>query len=218
MTAIVSINIPPLVSIIIPYVRDRGYLQLAIESAKRQDYSNVEIILSQSDRGVSYNLNRGIEKASGQYIKYLCDDDILPLNAISKSIQAITAKPGCLALHGMAINFWPNGSQTIHVPAVKEGMTLRNLLSKNHMHGGSLMWHRSVFDLVGNFDETLWTGEEFEFNLRCLANGIQYAYVDAPVYLYRKHTGQKSDKQHKLKRTFAIREIKEKYKATNVVS
>jgi len=209
-----------LVSIIIPFVRDRGYLQQAIDSATRQNYANVEIILSQSDQGVSYNLNRGIEKATGEYIKYLCDDDMLPIDAIQKSIQAITSQPGCLALHGKATNFWANGSQLEHEPRIKAGITLKDMLSKNHMHGGSLMWHRSVFDIVGLFDETLWTGEEFEFNLRCLANGINYAYCDSPVYLYRKHTGQKSDKQHKQKRISAIKAIKEMYRIpiTNVVS
>jgi len=177
-----------------------------------QDYPNIEIIKSQSDKGVSYNLNRGIEAAQGEYFKYLCDDDMLPPDAISKSLAAITEQSNCLALHGKAINFWPNGTQTIHEPAIKHGITLADMMAKNHMHGGSLMWHKSVFDIVGGFDEELWTGEELEFNLRCLANGIQYAYCDHPVYLYRKHTGQKSDKQYKQKRIGAIKAIKDKYR------
>jgi glycosyltransferase involved in cell wall biosynthesis len=201
-----------LVSIIIPYVRDRGYLQQAIASVKNQSYGHIELILSQSDKGVSHNLNRGIEKATGDYIKYLCDDDMLPGDAIYHCVDTFAKNPHCLAMHGKATNFWSNGSQTTHDPAIKEGMILKDLLAKNHMHGGSLMWHRSVFDQVGGFDETLWTGEEFEFNLRCLANGIQYAYCPYPVYLYRKHPGQKSDKQHKAKRIHAIKAIKDKYR------
>ncbi len=54
----------PKVSIIIPYKIDRGYLNEAIESVKNQTYKGeIELILSQSNGSVSYNLNQGILKA-----------------------------------------------------------------------------------------------------------------------------------------------------------
>ena len=59
------------VSIIIPYKDNRGWLDKAITSVENQTYSNIELIVSQGDNGVSKNLNKGIKKATGDYIKYL---------------------------------------------------------------------------------------------------------------------------------------------------
>jgi len=64
------------VTIIIPFVEDRGYLQEAIESAENQTYK-CEILLSQSENNVGYNLNKAIDQCSTEFWVYLCDDDIL---------------------------------------------------------------------------------------------------------------------------------------------
>ena len=60
----------PLVSIIIPYRINRGYLNKAIASIHRQSYPGaIEIIESNHDASVSYNLNQGIKASSGTFIK-----------------------------------------------------------------------------------------------------------------------------------------------------
>lgn len=197
------------VSIIIPFVKDRGFLQEAINSVKKQSYPNIEMILSQSNNGVSYNINRGIERSTGDYIKYLCDDDILPTDSIMYSAHALN-NSGRLALHGKALNFFPDGKTEIHNSAIPDP-DLKTLIRKNVIHGGTLMYHRSVFDKVGLFDESLWTGEELEFNLRCLANGVRFAYCNEILYHYRRHRGQKSDVKNKQNRIIAIKEIRDRY-------
>ena len=178
----------PKVSIIIPYKVDRGYLAQAIKSVELQTYKGeIELILSQSDNGVSYNINRGIEKATGEYIKYLCDDDFLTPNSIHDSVMALG---GADFLHGNAFNLHPGHTER-QKPKI-ENPTFKQMLNNNVIHGGTLMYRKDVFDRIGLFDETLDCAEEYEFNLRCLANGMRLRYCNQFLYNYRRHPKQKS--------------------------
>lgn len=180
-------NTPPKVSVIIPYKVDRGWLDEAIDSVERQDYAGeIELILSKSDKSASYNFNRGVENATGKYIRFLCDDDLLPPNSIRSSFEAIG---NGLACHGGAKNFWANGREDFHKAAP---VTFQSLMNRNSIHGGTLFFHRKVFEKYGLLDETLTTGEEFEYNLRLLQAGVKYHVCDEVVYLYRRHGAQKS--------------------------
>lgn len=203
------------VSVIIPFKKDRGWLNQAINSVEKQTYGNVELILSQSNKGVSHNINKGIEKSTGQLIKYLCDDDVLPTNSIELSVKGFS-RPSTSFIHGNVINFSGDIVSTgvIHRPLYKH-INLQNMLVRNSVHGGTLMYRREVFDKVGMFNETLWTGEEYEFNLRCLSVGLKAKYVDGVLYYYRRHNKQKSigstDKFYQNKRKEHISIIKSWY-------
>lgn len=200
-----------MISVIIPYKEDRGWLDKAIESVETQTYKNYEIILSQSDNRVGYNLNRGIEKAKGDYIKYLCDDDLLTPNSLMDSLKGIKYFD---FIHGNAINFFPNGRQSIQRP-IKRHFECRELLRRNYIHGGTLMYKSEVFEKYGLFDESLWTGEEYDFNLKILKGGARIGYVNSTLYLYRRHELQKSignmDGEYQAKRQLQIQEIKSRY-------
>lgn len=200
------------VSIIIPFKEDRGYLSEAIASVENQSYKNIELILSQTNNGVSYNLNRGIEKATGRYIKYLCDDDRLTPCSVEHSVAAMK---GYDFIHGNAVNFWNSGMCEHFYPQMRRP-TMQAMLRNNQIHGGTLMYDRSVFDRFGLFNECLWTGEEYEFNLRILSKGALLGYCNAVLYEYRRHSAQKSlgDMAYKYqaKRKDAIEDIKAMYR------
>jgi teichuronic acid biosynthesis glycosyltransferase TuaG len=203
------------VSIIIPYKTDRGFLDAAIESVHNQNYrGEIELILSQSDNGVSYNLNRGIEDATGDLIKYLCDDDRLTINSIRDSVRAIE---GYDFIHGNAFNFddaIPSRSRS-HTPFMRYP-NASQLAQTNHIHGGTLMYRRDVFERFGMFDESLWTGEEYEFNMRILSQGAKIGYSDATLYNYRLHPLQKSiglqTNEYRARRAAEIERIKQMYR------
>tara|TARA_R110000822_G_scaffold26529_5_gene79818 strand:- start:6618 stop:7229 length:612 start_codon:yes stop_codon:yes gene_type:complete len=179
------------VSIIIPYKEDRGFLSEAIASVHAQTFDGeIELIMSQSDNGVSYNLNRGIEIATGDYIKYLCDDDTLTPNSIKDSLEAIK---GYDFIHGNAYNFFEGNESMNHTyRPPNELPTLEQMLVPFPIHGGSLMYQRDVFDKFGKFDESLTTGEEYEYNMRILSLGAKIGYCDNTLYNYRRHPNQKS--------------------------
>lgn len=177
-----------MVSIIIPYNIDRG-VDKAIESVYAQTFKGkIEVILSQSTNNVSYNLNRGIEIAKGEYIKYLCDDDWLTPNSIEWSLRAFTK--GIDLIHGNAFNVFPTRTEG-QTPRIKQP-TLEQMLAMNVIHGGTLMYRADVFSKVGLFDEDLTCAEEYDFNLRCLKKGLKLGYIDKYLYNYQRHDLQKS--------------------------
>lgn len=178
----------PKVSIIIPYKEDRGWLDNAIKSVHNQTYrGDIELILSQSDNRVGYNLNRGIERATGEYIKYLCDDDWLTTDSIQRSIEAIH---GYDFIHGNAYNVFGTTLQ-LQRPRMKNP-TLKDMIQSNVIHGGTLMYRADVFDRVGLFDESLECAEEYDFNMKCLKAGMKLGYSHYVLYNYRRHDNQKS--------------------------
>lgn len=176
------------VSVIIPYKEDRGYLTEAIDSVIHQTYKGeIELILSQSDNSGSYNFNRGVEVSTGEFIKYLCDDDWLTPNSIQDSVIGIGDAD---FLHGNAYNIFDT-----HVQMQKPKETnpsLNQLLNRNVIHGGTLFYRRSIFDRIGLMDESLDCAEEYDFNLRCLKHGMKLNYIDSMLYHYRRHNLQKS--------------------------
>lgn len=201
----------PMVTIIIPYRVNRGYLDKAIESIHLQNYPGViEIIESNHDEGVSFNINRGIEMASGEFIKYLCEDDWLPVNSIKDSVEGIQ---GHDFIHGKAFGYFNQNKIVEYEPPIKHP-TLEQNSTKNVIHGGSLMYRKSVFERIGMFDESLDCAEELEMNLRCLQAGMSIGYVDSFLYYYRRHEQQKSLGKgvNQTVRAFKINQIYERFR------
>jgi teichuronic acid biosynthesis glycosyltransferase TuaG len=204
----------PLVSIIIPYRINRGYLNKAIASIYGQTYPGaIEIIESNHDASVSYNLNQGIKAASGTFIKYLCEDDYLPSNSIKDSVEGMLDYD---FINGNAVAIYMEGMHAgKHLDYIPKNTnpTFEQLLVYNSIHGGSLMYRRDVFDKIGFFDETIDCAEEYEFNLRCLFNDLKIGYVNSFLYFYRRHGEQKSlgNGVNKKEREFKIYSIKQRY-------
>ena len=46
-------------------------------------------LLSANEITDAYNLNQGIKASSGEFIKYLCEDDYLPRNSIKDSVEGM---------------------------------------------------------------------------------------------------------------------------------
>lgn len=199
------------VSIIIPYKTDRGWLSEAVESVHNQTHKDIELILSQSDNRIGYNINRGVEKATGDYIKYFAEDDLLTPNCIEDSLKAID---GYDFIHGNAINFFESGREELYKPPVTHPTVMR-MVHSNVFHGGTMFYRADVFQRFGMFNESLWTGEEYDFNLMLLSKGAKVGYCDEVLFRYRRHKAQKSlgnrDRLYQNKRTQAINQIKQQY-------
>ena len=198
-----------MVSIIIPYNIDRG-IDKAIESVVAQTYDGkIEIILSQSEHNVSYNINRGVEMARGEFIKYLCDDDWLTPNSIEWSVNAMKGND---FIHGNSFNVFPTRTESYKPKHINP--TLEQMAFQNVIHGGTLMYRKDVFKKIGLFDESLTCAEEYDFNLRCLKQGLKLGYVDKFLYNYQRHDNQKSLGKgvDQVARQLKIKAIQDKWK------
>lgn len=203
-----------LVTIIIPYSIDRGYLNQAIESVKNQSYSNIELLIQNDPVNVSTNINNGIKKAKGTYIKYLCEDDYLTPNSIADSVEAIQ---GFDFIHGVANNVFPSHIQ-VQYPKYKQP-TLNDMLFNNVIHGGTLMFKKSALLAVGCFDESLNCAEEYDLNMKLLDAGYKLGYTDKILYNYRRHDEQKSLGKgiNQGERAKKIQAIRDRYLGTPII-
>lgn len=182
-----------LVSVIIAYNKDRGWLHEAVASVHNQiipEWIEIELIKVYDPKGnASKNLNRGIQLAKGDFIKYLDEDDRLTPNSIHSSILAFNEDTDFI--HGKAWTFY-GSKKTAYIPRYKNP-TLKELIKPDwFIHGGTLMYRAHVFNEIGLFDTSLTCGEELDLNLRCLASGMKIGWCDDFLYEYRRHDNQKS--------------------------
>ncbi len=184
----------PKVSIIIPYDRDRGWLNEAVTSVENQIYpGEIELILSEGPgKNKSTNLNRGASEATGVFIKYLDEDDRLQPECVADSVAAFRAESNIQFIHGDAVvKCETNGSVRYHHAPIQRP-TIQGLKKRNSIHGGTTMYRRAMWDDIGGFDESLDTCEEFEFHLRALSAGYRIGYCPKFLAMYRRHERNKS--------------------------
>jgi len=156
-----------LVTVIIPYKVDRGWLKEAIDSVPK----NVQLLVSQGEGNWPANFNKVFHLAEGKYIRYLHEDDMLTPNCITDSIRAIEEQ-GVHFIHGDALEVKGEAQTGFHRRPAIQLPSLADLLKSNVIHSETTMYRREVFEMVGLLDETLNTAEEYEFHLRCLAAGL----------------------------------------------
>jgi glycosyltransferase involved in cell wall biosynthesis len=194
-------------TIIIPVVKDRGYLTEAIESAKAQDFQDYEIILASDGNpemkniadkhgirfslakrmNLSHNYNQAAKVAKGKFIKPLADDDMLAPNCLSDLCNNIGNHS---LIYAGAINFTKDKSD-IYMPTPA---SLKDLIAKrsSNIHGGSVLMRKDIFLSLGGWDESIDCCEDLEYYLHLLTKGHTFTYVNKVVYYYRRHSGQKS--------------------------
>src|SRR3989338_10346077 len=106
----------PLVSIIIPTYNNAKFISAAIDSAAKQTYPNIEIIvvddgstdqtknvilpyqhriryIHQSNEGLAAARNKAIEKSKGDYLQFLDADDLIHPEKIKKQIDCLMREP-----------------------------------------------------------------------------------------------------------------------------
>jgi len=176
------------VTVIIPYNRDRGFLQAAINSVPK----DVQLLLSKGDGYWTANFNKALKDATGDFIKYLHEDDLLTPNCIEDSVNAIELQ-NVDFIHGNAIEFYMDRKRKRFFRPPIKFPTVDDLLNKNKIHSATLMYRKEVFEKLGGFNEEIGRGvsEEYEFNLRCLKAGMKIGYCDSILARYRRHPNQK---------------------------
>jgi len=176
----------PEVTVIIPYNKNRGWLIDAVNSVPKE---NVQLILSKGQGGWCENFNKALPLARGEYVRFLHEDDMLTENSIEDSLKAIKEQSVDF-IHGDSIDIHENKNELVYWEANPTNPTIESLKRRNTIHGGAVLYKKSVFDKVGLFDETIPHAMEFEFNLRCIYQGLKLGYCNSYLYYYRRHDEQ----------------------------
>ena len=147
----------------------------------------VHCLRREKNLGVSAARNWGIKQARGEWIALLDSDDEWEPKKLERQFQYIDQNPELLAVH--TLEKWIRLGNEVIPPAYldKSNNRLWERSLKNCLIcPSSVLLHRSVFESVGWFDESLPVCEDYDFWLRLL--------LDHPIglteeKLVRKHGG-----------------------------
>ncbi|MFK7993154.1 MAG: glycosyltransferase [Granulosicoccus sp.] len=192
------------VSVIIPTHNRLTVLERAIESVLCQSLPAHEIIviddgstdatshwlarqappvtfISQENRGVSYARNRGIEKATGNWIALLDSDDFWHSDKLSNQQQALTYEPGSRFCH--CDELWVRDGKRVNQKKKHKkqgGHIFEHCLPLCAISPSAVLIHQDVFRAHGVFDESLPACEDYDLWLRITAHE-PVTYIDKPL-------------------------------------
>jgi glycosyltransferase involved in cell wall biosynthesis len=205
----------PLVSVIIAYYKQEGFIAETVRSVQQQTYPHFEIIvvddgspvpassvlpessevriLRTENRGCPAARNFGFQQSSGDFLVFLDSDDRLTPEALAAHLTAFAECPAAALSFG-AQRFIDEQSREIRAP---HNCRPRNnyflmLLEGNPIGTpGAAMIRRDAFVEAGFFDEAVRIVEDYPLYLR-LARKHPIVQSPACVIDYRWHTNSMS--------------------------
>ena len=206
------------ISVIIPTYNRAHTLSQAIGSVMKQSLPPAEIVivddgstdgtaelvqnrfpncryLHQQNQGVSSARNSGIAAASGEWLAFLDSDDEWTPDKLATQTTALAANPSMLICHTEEI--WiRNGKRVNQMKkhTKRGGWIFQHCLPLCAISPSSAIIHRSLFEAVGLFDETLPACEDYDLWLRICAF-YPTLYIEAPQII--KHGGHEDQLSRK---------------------
>jgi GT2 family glycosyltransferase/glycosyltransferase involved in cell wall biosynthesis len=150
-------------------------------------------IYHKENGGVATALNEGIKHAKGEWICWLSSDDLFEPNKLEIHFNAIKEHPDIKFFHSHWYLLLEETKQKIapglwlSIPPTEFQVT--RFFWANYIHGNAIAVHKSVFDNVGLFDETLRQGQDFDMWLR-ISSKYKSHFINERTCVTRIHKGQ----------------------------
>lgn len=227
------------ISVIIPSYNRGHVLNRALDSVLAQSRAADEIILIddgstdntaeqvqtaypqirylyQDNQGVSAARNLGIQAATGEWIALLDSDDEWLPHKLAEQIKALEQAPEYKLIHCDEI--WiRNGVRVNQMKkhAKKGGWIYQNCLPLCAISPSASLIHRSLFDELGLFDESLPACEDYDLWLRIAAHYPVLYCEEALIQKYGGHADQLSAKHWGMDR-FRIQALRKSLSQTEL--
>jgi len=209
-------QINPFVSICIPAYNAQRFIAETLESAVRQDYPYLEIVVSDdcsADRtleivqayegrgvrlirqsrnlGMTGNMNAVIFASRGRYAVKLDSDDLLEPGYVSSLVRVMEAHPRVVFAHCACRLINAQGEflgyeRSIHGSFVRPGLEEWPRYVFGPRAVHLLMLRRSAFEAVGGYDESFIRSQDWKLERDLLKIGDVY-YHDQLLARYRCH-------------------------------
>ncbi|URZ07206.1 glycosyltransferase family 2 protein [Clostridium felsineum] len=216
-----------LVSVCIPIYNGGQYIKSTIESVLNQTYKNIElvlvndnstdntenIILRFNDSRIKYyknvknlgmvnNWNAAIGYATGEYVKLLCQDDLLEKDCIAKQANILDTDNSVQLVTSASYVIDENGKKLISRKIFRKSLLIngKSISKRSFVIGKNLfgeptltMYRRSILSKIGYYDKNFWYVPDWDFNVRCLSQGNLY-YLNEKLSSFRiSKTSQTSE-------------------------
>ncbi len=150
-----------------------------------------QVVINQNEQnlGLGDNVNRVMEIAEGELIVESDGDDISYPDRVADTVALWKASgKKYLVMCGESLIVNEAGEPSQKLPKVKP-ITFDKVLhteGEQWVYGGSLAWHRSVFELFGPLRVGV-VAQDKAIGFRSLLLGKEIGYVEKPVIRYRLH-------------------------------
>lgn len=189
------------ISIIIPTYNAENTLERCLQSIVQQDYTNFEVwfidggstdstlqilkdnaiewpflrYISEPDKGIYDAMNKGVKLCKGEWLYFLGSDDTLYDNHVLSLIAATTTTTDAKVIYGNVIIRGQNQWNLDNVVFNGE-YDVEKIVNVNICHQ-AMFYHKSIFELLGDYNLRYITSADHDFNLRCFASTPFY-YID----------------------------------------
>ena len=205
----------PLLTIAMPVLNGEKYIAEALESVRNEkqylsielivvdavssdktleilkQYSDVvDVLISEPDNGQSSAYNKALKIARGEYYTYLCCDDVF----VRDSFKNLREVLDCGLHKWIAFNTVIISSNRVPIKFLS-GINPPKWFPKTCHHfvdSPSTIWHRSVYEEVGPFDESLDYVMDVDYWYRIIKLGYSFTRYNQYVYCLRVHDGSKT--------------------------
>jgi len=169
--------------------------------ALEKRFLRVQFVQSDTNLGICPALNKGIEWAQGDYIKYISTDDFLLPDAIERYVDngETDQDNEILISNGYYIDgkFHITDSIENNIRFYEEEFYLKRgdferIFWKNKIMAPTAMIRRSTFEKFGLFDENI-PYEDWNYWLHILLNNGKFKYIHEPLVAYRIHDSSTSN-------------------------
>ena len=209
----------PVISIIIPAYNAEKTILETIQSLQKQTFSDFEIIVindgsidktvqllnsideprlkvfSYPNGGLPVARNRGIDRATGEYITFIDADDLWTPEKLADQLAALQQHPEAGVAYSWTA-FIDENSQFLYAwePIYYQGDVYPTLLLKNFISSGSnLLVRKEFIAAAGRFDPELKSAEDWDYYIR-LAALCHFVVVPKYQILYRRSSGSMTSK------------------------
>lgn len=208
----------PSVSIIVPSLNQGAFIGQTVHSILGQDFGELECVVmdggstddtldilrsindprltwvSEPDRGQSDAINKGLQRASGQFLSYLNSDDVLLPGAVSSAVAAFDRLPEADLIAGDLLFINESGQEIDMLPG--QPFILAELLGgKNRFNQAGAFWRRRLTERIGLFDESLHYCMDHDYWARASLSGAVIEYVPGARAAFRFHASSKTVSQ-----------------------
>ncbi len=200
-----------LISVVIPAYNAENTIEKAIRSAIVQTYSDIEVIIvddcsrdstvkiaadyakkdkrikvfqNQTNKGVAFSRNRGVEEARGDWIAFLDSDDRWDMSKLEKQSVILKRNPSCpLCFTGVAFEN-TEGIRCGYTLSVPTKMKYHDLLKQNLISCSSVLAKKeALIEFPMKSDPMI--HEDLATWLKILKDGSEAIGIDEPLLVYR---------------------------------
>ncbi|MBT2600526.1 MULTISPECIES: glycosyltransferase [Oceanobacillus] len=202
----------PSITVLMSVYNDGEYLEKSIESILNQTYTDFEfliyddlssdcsrnilekyakqddrikLILNSTNKGLSYNLARGVSKAKAPIIARMDADDIAFSNRLEVQMKEFKEDPSLdlLGSYVKDIDDKGNEIEIRKVPLSKE--RINKLIWACPFIHPTVIFKKKAIEMVGSYNPTLRKRQDYDLWFRCKAHGLNYKNINKPLLYYR---------------------------------